>query len=189
MMVEKEKELVSSGFTCLKIKCGMDLDQDIETVLAIRSAIGSNIKLRMDANEGYTLEKALRVIETLEKLGADTELLEQPTPAKYIYALKEVTAQCSVPIMADETAQTLRDSFKLIKMEIADMINIKLMKICGITNAIKANIFAELAEIPVMVWCINESMGAMTSGVHFAYSFKNIQYANLDSALDFNAML
>jgi o-succinylbenzoate synthase len=185
MMVEKAKELVSSGFTCLKIKCGIDPNQDIETVLAIRSAIGSNIKLRMDANEGYTLEKALHVIETLEKLGADIELLEQPTPAKYLYALKEVTAQCPVPIMADETALTLRDSLKLIKMEIADMINIKLMKIGGITNAIKANIFAELAEIPVMVGCMNESMGAMAAGVHFACSFKNIQYADLDSALDF----
>ena len=185
VMVEKAKEFVSQGFNCLKIKCGMDPDQDIEAVLAIRGKVGSNVKIRLDGNEGYTLEKALRVIETLEKLGADIEILEQPTPAKYLYALKEVTAQCTVPIMADETALTLRDSLKLVKMEIADMINIKLMKIGGITNAIKANIYAELAEIPVMVGCMNESMGAMAAGVHFACAFKNVQYADLDSALDF----
>lgn len=183
--VEKSKEYISKGFKCLKIKCGMDADQDIETILAIRSAVGPNIKIRMDANEGYTLEKALRVIETLEKLGADIELLEQPTPAKYLYALKEVTSQCPVPIMADETALTLRDSLKLIKMEIADMINIKLMKIGGITNAIKANMFAEIADIPVMIGCMNESMGAMAAGVHFGCAFKNVKYADLDSALDF----
>ncbi len=185
IMVEKAKDFVSQGFTCLKIKCGMDPDTDIEVVLAIRSAVGSKVKIRLDANEGYTLEKALRVIETLEKLGADIEMLEQPTPAKYLYALKEVTAQCTVPIMADETALTLRDSLKLVKMEIADMINIKLMKIGGITNAIKANIFAEIAEIPVMVGCMNESMAAMAAGVHFACAFKNVKYADLDSALDF----
>ncbi len=185
VMVEKAKEFVSQGFNCLKVKCGMDADQDIEAVLSIRNAVGSNVKIRLDANEGYTLEKALRVIETLEKLGADIEILEQPTPAKYLYALKEVTAQCTVPIMADETALTLRDSLKAVKMEIADMINIKLMKIGGITNAIKANIFAELAEIPVMIGCMNESMGAMAAGVHFACAFKNVQYADLDSALDF----
>jgi len=184
-MVEKAKDFVSQGFTCLKVKCGMDPDQDIEVVLAIRSAVGPNIKIRLDANEGYTLEKALRVIETLEKLGADIEMLEQPTPAKYLYALKEVTAQCPVPIMADETALTLRDSLKAVKMEIADMINIKLMKIGGITNAIKANTYAEIAEIPVMIGCMNESMGAMAAGVHFACAFKNVQYADLDSALDF----
>ncbi|KYK31546.1 MAG: hypothetical protein AYK22_02310 [Thermoplasmatales archaeon SG8-52-3] len=185
VMVEKAKEFVKQGFTCLKIKCGMDPDQDIEVVLAIRNVVGSKIKIRLDANEGYSLEKALRVIETLEKLGADIEILEQPTSAKYLYALKEVTAQCTVPIMADETALTLRDSLKAVKMEIADMINIKLMKIGGITNAIKANTYAEIAEIPVMIGCMNESMAAMAAGVHFACAFKNVQYADLDSALDF----
>jgi len=186
VMVGKAKEFVKQGFTCLKVKCGMDPDQDIEVVLAIRNSVGPKIKIRMDANEGYSLEKALRVVETLEKLGADVELLEQPTPAKYLYALKEVTAQCTVPIMADETALTLRDSLKAVKMEIADMINIKLMKIGGITNAIKANTFAEVAEIPVMIGCMNESMGAMAAGVHFACAFKNVQYADLDSVLDFD---
>ncbi|KYK28883.1 hypothetical protein AYK20_06510 [Thermoplasmatales archaeon SG8-52-1] len=185
VMVEKAIIFVSQGFTCLKVKCGMDADQDIETVLAIRNAVGNNIKIRLDANEGYSLEKALRVVETLEKLGADVEILEQPTPAKYLYALKEVTAQCTVPIMADETALTLRDSLKAVKMEIADMINIKLMKIGGITNAIKANTYAEIAEIPVMIGCMNESMAAMAAGVHFACAFKNVKYADLDSALDF----
>jgi o-succinylbenzoate synthase len=185
VMVEKAKSYVSQGFHCLKVKVGMDPDHDINVVLAIRNEVGPQVKLRLDANEGYTLEQALRVIETLEKLGADVEMLEQPTPARYLYALKEVTAQCSVPIMADETALTLRDSLKLVKMEIADMINIKLMKIGGITNAIKANIFAELAGIPVMIGCMNESMGAMAAGVHVACAFKNIQYADLDSALDF----
>jgi len=185
VMVKRAKDYVSQGFHCLKVKCGMDPDQDINVVLAIRSEVGSHIKIRLDANEGYSLEKALRVIETLEKLGADIEMLEQPTPAKYLYALKEVTAQCPVPIMADETALTLRDSLKLVKMEIADMINIKLMKIGGITNAMKANTFAELAGIPVMIGCMNESMGAMAAGVHFACAYKNVQYADLDSALDF----
>ena len=184
-MVEKAKDFVSQGFTCLKVKIGMDPNQDIEAVQAIRSAIGPNIKIRLDANEGYNVEQTLNVILTLENLGTDIEFLEQPTPAIYLYALKEVTAQCTVPIMADETALTLRDSLKAVKMEIADMINIKLMKIGGITNAIKANVFAEVAEIPVMIGCMNESMAAMAAGVHFACAYKNVQYADLDSALDF----
>jgi L-alanine-DL-glutamate epimerase-like enolase superfamily enzyme len=185
VMVEKAKEFVSQGFTCLKVKVGMDPNQDIEAVLAIRDAVGKNTKIRLDANEGYNVEQAINVILTLENLDADIEMLEQPTPAKYLFALKEVTSQCPVPIMADETVLTLRDSLKLVKMEIADMINIKLMKIGGITNSIKANIFAEIAEIPVMAGCMNESMAAMAAGVHFACAFKNVQYADLDSALDF----
>lgn len=185
LMVKKAKEFVSQGFTCLKVKCGMDINHDIEAVLAIRDIVGPKIKIRLDANEGYTVEKALDVILTLENLGADIEFMEQPTPAKYLYSLKEVTAQCPVPIIADETVLTLKDSFRSVKMEIADIINIKLMKIGGITNTIKANIFAEIAEIPVMIGCMNESMAAMSAGVHFACAFKNVQYADLDSALDF----
>jgi len=184
-MVEKGQLLVSKGFSCLKVKCGMDPDLDIEAVLAIRNAVGPTIKIRMDANEGYTVEQALRVVQTLEDLGADIEMMEQPTKAMYLYALKEVTAQCPVPIMADETALTLRDSLKLVKYEIADMINIKLMKIGGITNAIRANLFAELANIPVMVGCMNESMAAMAAGVHFACAYRNVKYADLDSVIDF----
>jgi len=185
IMVERSKDFVRDGFTCLKVKCGMDQNQDIEAVLAIRDAVGKDIKIRLDANEGYTVEQTLNVILTLENMGADIEFLEQPTPAIYLYALKEITAQCPVPIMADETALTLIDSLKAVKMKIADMINIKLMKIGGITNAMKANTFAELAEIPVMIGCMNESMAAMAAGVHFACAFKNVEYADLDSALDF----
>jgi len=185
LMVEKAKQIVSAGFKFIKVKCGIDVEQDIENILAIREAVGSAVKLRLDANEGYSVEDALRIVTALEKNGVDIEILEQPTKANYLYSLKDVTRQCSVPIMADETALTLRDSVKLVKLEIADMINIKLMKIGGITNAIKANALAELANVPVMVGCMNESMAAMSAGVHFACAFRNVEYADLDSALDF----
>ena len=185
LMVKKARQIVSEGFRFIKIKCGINVDEDIEHILAIREAVGSAIKLRLDANEGYSVEDAIRVVKTLEKNGVEIEILEQPTKANSLYSLKDVAHQCSVPIMADETALTLRDSVKLVKLEIADMINIKLMKIGGITNAIKANALAELADVPVMVGCMNESMVAMSAGVHFACAFRNVQYADLDSALDF----
>ena len=185
LMVLKAQQIVSNGFKIIKIKCGIDVEQDIENILAIREEVGSTIKLRLDANEGYSVEDALRIVKVLEKKGVAIEILEQPTKANYLYSLKDVAHQCSVPIMADETALTLRDSVKLVKHEIADMINIKLMKIGGITNAIKANALAELAEVPVMVGCMNESMAAMSAAVHFACAFRNVRYADLDSALDF----
>ena len=184
-MVKKAKQIVSDGFKFIKIKCGISVDDDIANIIAIREAVGPTIKLRLDANEGYSVEEALRIVKTLEKKAVTIEMLEQPTKANYLYSLKEVARQCSVPIMADETALTLRDSFKLVRLEIADMINIKLMKIGGKTNAIKANALAELADVPVMVGCMNESMAAMSAGVHFACAFRNVEYADLDSALDF----
>ena len=185
LMVDKARQIVSAGFKVIKIKCGIDVEEDIANILAIREAVGSEIKLRLDANEGYSVEDAIRLVNNLEKNGVVIDMLEQPTKSTYLYSLKDVATQVSVPIMADETALTLRDSVKLVKLEIADMINIKLMKIGGITNAIKANALAELAEVPVMVGCMNESIAAMSAGVHFACAFRNVEYADLDSALDF----
>ncbi|NLE04306.1 MAG: dipeptide epimerase [Crenarchaeota archaeon] len=184
-MTQKAKEIVKAGFKSLKIKCGIKLDDDVKNILAIKESVGSNVKLRLDANEGYSVEDALRVIEILDEKGVDIEILEQPTKASFLYSLKDVKTKCPVPIMADETALSLTDNVKLVKLEIADIINIKLMKIGGITNAMKANTIAEVADVPIMVGCMNESMAAMAAGVHFACAFKNIQYADLDSVLDF----
>ncbi len=184
IMVNKAREWVSKGFKSLKLKCGINPDEDIDTVLAVRAAVGPNVKIRLDANEGYNIDDSIRVVSILEDQGADIELLEQPTKALYLYALKEVTGKCNVPIVADETALTMRASLKLIRMEVADIVNIKLMKTGGITNAMKVNTFAELADIPVMIGCMNESMGAMAGGVHFACGLANVKYADLDSILD-----
>ncbi len=184
-MVKKANQLIWDGFSCLKIKCGIDANQDLKNILAIKKAVGPNIKLRLDANEGYSVDDALKLIEKLAENRVDIEILEQPTKATFLYSLKDVKTHSHIPIMADESALTLSDNAKLVKLEVVDMINIKLMKIGGITNAIKANALAEMTGIPIMVGCMNESMGAMAAGVHFACAFKNVQYADLDSALDF----
>ncbi len=184
-MTRKANQLVLDGFTCLKIKCGIKVDEDAKNILAVKKAIGPNIKLRLDANEGYSVDDALKLVKILTESGVEIEILEQPTKAAFLYSLKDVKTHSHIPIMADEAALTLTDSARLVKLEIADMINIKLMKIGGITNAIKANAVADLANVPIMVGCMNESMGAMSAGVHFACAFRNVQYADLDSALDF----
>ena len=185
IMVKKAKKIAEAGFKFIKIKCGINVNQEIENIIAIREAVDPTIELRLDANEGYSVKDALKLVKILEKNGVEIEMLEQPTKADYLYSLKDVATQCSVPITADETALTLRDSARLVKLEIADIINIKLMKIGGITNAIKANALAEMAEVSVMMGCMNESMAAMSAGVHFACAFKNVEYADLDSVLDF----
>ena len=184
-MIRKAKQLVLEGFSCLKIKCGVEVGKDAENILAIRKAVGPDIKLRLDANEGYSVDDALKLVKILTENCVEIEILEQPTNAAFLYSLKDVKTHSHIPIMADEAALTLTDSARLVKLEIADMINIKLMKIGGVTNAIKANAIADLGSVPIMVGCMNESMGAMSAGVHFACAFRNVQYADLDSALDF----
>lgn len=184
--VSKAKAHVAGGFKVLKLKCGLDPEDDIRRAIAVREAVGRDILLRLDANQGYDVATALRVVDALENIyGVDIELIEQPTPAGELAQLKEVTGASSVPIMADESVQSILDTFVVTAGQMADLINIKLMKTGGITGALRVNHIAQAGGIPAMVGCMSESLVSVAAGVHFACSQRNIEYADLDSHFDF----
>ena len=72
---------VAEGFTALKLKVGTDAATDVARVRAVRSAVGPSVVIRLDANQGWTPDQAIRVIRALEDAGAGVELVEQPVPA------------------------------------------------------------------------------------------------------------
>ncbi|HKZ60735.1 MAG TPA: dipeptide epimerase, partial [Candidatus Thermoplasmatota archaeon] len=184
--VGKAKAHVAQGFKVLKLKCGLDPEDDIRRAIAVREAVGRDILLRLDANQGYDVGTALRVVDALENIyGVDIELIEQPTPAGELAQLKEVTGASSVPIMADESVQSILDTFVVTAGQMADLINIKLMKTGGITGALRVNHIAQAGGIPAMVGCMSESIVSVAAGLHFACSQRNIEYADLDSHFDF----
>ncbi len=184
--VTKAKGFIAQGFKVLKLKCGLDPDDDIRRAIAVREAVGRDILLRLDANQGYDVGTALRVVDALENIyGVDIELIEQPTPAGELAQLKEVTGASSVPIMADESVQSILDTFVVTAGQMADLINIKLMKTGGITGALRVNHIAQAGGIPAMVGCMSESIVSVAAGLHFACSQRNIEYADLDSHFDF----
>lgn len=185
--VAKSREAVAKGFRILKLKCGLDADEDIRRAIAVREAVGRDILLRLDANQGYDVATTLRVVDELENVhDVDIELVEQPTPAGALAELKEVTGASSVPIMADESVQSILDTFVVSAGQMADLINIKLMKTGGVTGAIRANSIAMAGGIPSMVGCMSESIVSVAAGAHFACSQRNVQYADLDSHFDFD---
>lgn len=185
--VEKSKEAVRKGFRILKLKCGLDAEEDVRRAIAVRAAVGRQVLLRLDANQGYDVKTTLKVVDELENIhGVDIELVEQPTPAGALAELKEVTGLSSVPIMADESVQSILDTFVVTAGQMADLINIKLMKTGGITSAIRVNAVAMAGGIPAMVGCMSESLVSVAAGTHFACSQRNVQYADLDSHFDYD---
>ncbi|MGD9200146.1 MAG: dipeptide epimerase [Chitinispirillia bacterium] len=177
--IDKAKHYVKKGFSILKIKGGKDLEIDIDRVHKIREIFGKTIEIRFDANQGYTAEEAIQFISRTSQDGI--ELLEQPISKNEEHLLGKVSQNISVPVMADESIMNLKDVFRLTRNDLTDMINIKLMKVGGITEALHINSVARAAGVEVMVGCMDESSLSISAGLHFALARPNIVYADLDS--------
>ncbi|MBZ0267023.1 dipeptide epimerase [bacterium] len=182
--VEEARRHLREGFRAIKIKGGRDLEEDVERVFRIREAAGPDVELRFDANQGFSVTEAVHFVERTKAAGL--ELIEQPTPKGQPEALGAVTEQTSMPIMADESLMGLRDAFRIASDELADMINVKLMKVGGIAQALHVDSVARAAGMEVMVGCMDESALAIAGGLHFALSRGNVHYADLDGHLDLN---
>ena len=126
----------AEGFTVLKLKVGTDPAADIATVLGVRAAVGPDVRIRIDANQGWTVRQAIQVITALEDADADLEFVEQPVAAADLRGLARVTASVDTAVMADESVFGLRDLSAVIDAGAADLVNIKLAKCGGLSTAV-----------------------------------------------------
>ncbi|NUR79851.1 MAG: dipeptide epimerase [Dermatophilaceae bacterium] len=129
-LADSARERVSDGFRTLKMKVGTDASTDVQRVASVREAIGPDVAIRLDANQGWTREEAVQVIRALEVADLGVELVEQPVVADDVEGLAWVRERVGLPVMADESCYSPWDLERIIRLGAADLVNVKLAK-CG----------------------------------------------------------
>ncbi len=182
LALERAKKLVKMGIKAIKIKGGKDVERDIRLTGLIRDLIGNNITLRFDANQGYSLIESAHYIRNIKN--ANLELIEQPTSPELTFQWHLLRQEGNIPIMADESLKKLSDSFTLTSRQAVDFLNVKLMKVGGITPALQINSSARSAAVRCMMGCMDESSLGIAAGLHVALARPNFSHADLDSWMD-----
>jgi L-alanine-DL-glutamate epimerase-like enolase superfamily enzyme len=165
----------------IKVKLGKKGKEDVERIRLIREAVGPEIQLRIDANQGWDYDTA---IETLQALGKyDIQYCEQPIPHQLDPLLPALRKQSPIKIMADESVFDHHDAIRLMDADAIDYVNIKLAKSGGILEAKKIADVTSERGIACMLGGMLESRLALTAKVHFAMSHDNIIFYDLDTCL------
>lgn len=177
-MAARARDFVARGFAAIKVKLGTTQGEDVARIRAIRDAVGPDIALRIDANQGWDPGTAMNTLRALEPFGI--EYCEQPVAHWDFENLRRVTESTSIPIMADESLFDHRDAFELARRGACNLFNIKLAKSGGIHTALRINAIAEAANIPCMLGCMTETRLGLSAGAHLVSARRNIRYADLD---------
>ncbi len=176
-------DIVHRGFRIVKVKLGNSGKLDVERIRMIRQAIGPDIAIRVDANQGWSAREA---IETLEGIYPyQIQYCEEPIPRWDFMNLPKVREASPVPVMADESCTDHHDAGRLIDLQACDMFNLKMGKSSGIFKALKIIKLAEEQGMPMQIGGFLESKVAFTACAHLAFVSDLIRYFDFDSPLMF----
>jgi len=172
--IEEAQYYLKKGIQTIKVKIGSNPKEDLKKIGLLREKLGDQVRLRVDANQGYRPDEAVKILRQMEAF--NLESIEQPVPAYDIDGMKMVADALDTPIMADESVFNLQDGFRVISHRAADIVNIKVGKVGGLLPSKKIAALAQSANIPCTIGS-NLELGIGTSAsLHFGLSTPNILY-------------
>ena len=167
-MIADCNSAIKLGYDTLKIKIGNNPIKDVERILAIHNSLDKHIKLRLDANQGWTAKESVELLHALEKQNIIAEFIEQPVAADDIEGLLYIKERVQTPLLADESIFSVKDARKLLEMQAIDYVNIKLAKTAGITQALELADTAKEFGVRCMIGCMLEGPISLSAAVHVA---------------------
>ena len=179
-MAEDARIAVRRGFRDIKIKVGKEGEHDLERIAAIREAVGSQIGIRVDANQGWTPEEAVRILTAAEERGLGLAFVEQPVGGGDLAGMAYVKAHTHTMVVADESMFHPEDAQAVFERQAADLVNIKLMKAGGLYEACRIAAIARSFGKKCMIGCMLESKIAVSAAAHFAAASEVVTAIDLD---------
>ena len=181
MVADAREYVFDKGFRILKIKIGNDLAHDVEALSAIRALVGPDVRMRIDANQGYDIPTALAAMKEFEKIGIDAA--EQFLPWWDFEGAAELKRQntSALKLMLDESIHNVYDARRAFQLNCADFYNIKLMKCGGLYWGAQIADFALEHGVQCMVGCMQENKISITAGLSLVAAKKAIVEADCDS--------
>jgi L-alanine-DL-glutamate epimerase-like enolase superfamily enzyme len=143
---EVSRRMIQEGFQTIKLKVGHDpLEYDLDRLRLVREAVGSDVRITVDANGGWSVNEAIRAAPHLEEFGV--LFVEQPVHRLDLDGLAEVRRRIRLPIMADESVFTVQDALRCIQLRAADIISVYPGKNGGLLNTMTIASLAEMAGV------------------------------------------
>ena len=163
------------GFNSIKIKVGGDPAEDLERSKRIIDEVGDDVPVRIDANQGFTVDVAIPFFTELEEYG-DLLFVEQPVSKTDLVGMSRVTGAITTPVLADETVFGPTDAVDVIREQAADIISIKINKAGGLYRSQQIGAIAAGAELPLAIGSMVECGVGTAAGAQFAASQPHATY-------------
>lgn len=174
---------VGNGFKIIKLKVGKTVEEDIETVAKLREQIGKKILLRVDANQGYSVQDVEHFVA--QTIDYNVEFIEQALPPQQLEQMLQLSSPIRQQSAADEDLIRPHDALKMAQLpQPYGIYNIKLMKCGGVYPALQIADIARLGGIDLMWGCNDESIVSITAALHAALACPHTKYLDLDGSFD-----
>lgn len=163
------------GFHQVKIKVGVDGQDDPERLRFLRKVLGRKTDIRLDANEAWKADEVLGRMAPLIPFGPSA--IEQPVPHEEVEALREIRPRLGVPVMLDESLCGRPDAEKAVQKGLADILNVRISKCGGLIPSLEIAALAFQSGLKVQLGCHpGETAVLSAAGRHFASRVKDLLY-------------
>lgn len=160
---------VEEGYRTIGLKLGiLPPELDLQRVARVREAVGEDIQIRCDANQGWNVVTA---IDTIQRLGEyNVAMIEQPIPKGNLSGMAQIVRTVNIPVGVDESLSSPQDALQIIRAGAADFYSLKTTKQGGLNPSKKIVALVETAGGKIFVNSMIEMGISVMSGLHFAAS-------------------